>query len=89
MKQSVFNLGGISFGILDKTINQIKYKTNYVIIGKVDFVSNQNLSIWKQHKTTLILHPKCTYKTKKFIKNNYPLDLIYDIKEEGAFIFSF
>lgn len=89
LKTPVFKLNETTFSILDSAVSVNKYRTNYVIVGKSGFISKEMLKEWRKAKTILILHPKCGYKTLKYITKNYPKKLIYDIKNNGAFIFSF
>jgi len=89
LKIPIFKLKETTFSILDTSVCQNKYTTNYVILGEIPFLSSEVLTKWKEKETILVLHPKCSYKTVKYLSKNYPKKLIYNIKKRGAFIFSF
>ena len=48
-------------------INEKNYNTDFVLIGKIGFLTKEILNSWKRNSTTLILHQKCNYKTKNYI----------------------
>ena len=50
----------------------IAYKTDYVVIGKVDYINNLLLKEWKENKSKIILQNQVPYNTRRFIKKNYP-----------------
>lgn len=89
LPSSIFKVNSTSFSILDKEIESMIYKTNYVIIGDNNYISKKTLEAFEKNQCILIIHSKCKYKLRKFIKSNYQNKLIYDVKQEGAFIFSF
>jgi len=66
-----------------------KYLTDFIIVSDVKYVSSYVLKKWTLNKSQLILHPKIKYNVKKMLLNEYPIELIYDIKSKGAFSFSF
>lgn len=89
LKSPILNFKNKTYSLLNKDINQEIYLTDYVIIGETEYISESSLNQWKLNQTTLIIHPKCDYKVRGFLKKNYPENLLYLISEKGAFISSF
>jgi len=69
--------------------NSLKHLTDFIIVSNVITVSSVLIKKWEQNRSKLILHPKIKYRIKQKILKEYPIELIHDMKEEGAFIFSF
>ncbi len=86
-KYSVLNIGKTTLSIINHS-NQL-YVTDFVIINSVERLDKNYLKIIQKHQSTLIISNKCSYQLKTYIKKNYPNQLIYDLKQDGAFIFSF
>ncbi len=87
LKHNVLNIGKTTWSILNHS-KQL-YVTDFVIIGAVNKIDKNYLEALKNCSATLIISNNCSYNVKKRITKNYPVDLIFDLKEKGAFIFSF
>lgn len=86
-KFNVLNIGKTTLSILNHS-NQL-YVSDFVIINSVEILDKSYLKTTQKHQSTLILSNKCSYQLKTYIKKNYPNQLIHDLKQDGAFIFSF
>jgi len=89
IKSSILKLKNKTISICNNKKNQKYYKTDYVLIGDIGYINNLGLSVWQNNETVLIIHQKCNYKTRNFLKLNYPKHLLHDLKLDGAFTFSF
>ncbi len=84
---SVFLLDSKSFSVCNEKANF--FSTDFIIISNVDRISSYITEKWKSNECVLILHPLIKYKVKQKLMNEYPIELIYDIKKKGAFTFCF
>ncbi len=87
LKHNVLNIGKTTWSILNHS-KQL-YVTDFVIIGAVNKIDKNYLEALKNCSATLIISNNCSYNAKKYIIESYPNKLIFDLKEKGAFIFSF
>ena len=89
---SIFNNSVLNFDSLTLSVASKEscfMQTNYVIVTDVVNVSDSVLDNWKRHKSVLILHPSIKYWVKSKIMKEYPELLVFNMKEKGAFTFSF
>ena len=70
--------------IVNATTNSFPI-TSHVILYKTTYIDQEILKSWAEHGTQLILHPDLSYKAAQFCKKTYPENLIFDMREEGAF----
>jgi len=63
--------------------------TDFVVVSDCKKISNSVIVEWLAKRSVLILHPSITYYIKRKLVNEYPKELIYDMKEKGAFTFVF
>jgi len=89
LPSKIINLNGFSLSILDNKINTNNYITDIVVIGNINFINQDYLKLLNENNSKLIIHPLCRNNIKKIIKNTYNTSLTWDIKQQGAFIFSF
>jgi competence protein ComEC len=88
-KTPIIDLNKKSLSIISKNICSKYYKTDFVLIGEINYINKDCLLEWQRNKTVLVLHQKCNYYTRNYIKQNYPHQLLHDLKQDGAFTFSF
>jgi len=62
---------------------------DFIIVSDVQKIHDYTIRQWRLNKSVLIIHPSIKYYVKRKLLKEYPSQLIYDIKNEGAFIFSF
>jgi len=87
MNESTLLVNDNTFSVLSNQSNV--YLSDYIIVSDIEYVSDNLIKQWLANKSRLILHPKIKYYIKKKIIESYPDELYYDIKNKGAFIFSF
>lgn len=63
--------------------------TDFVVVSDVERIPKYILEKWKIKGTKLIIHPSVKYGVNKYLTNQFPKELIYSIKNEGAFSFYF
>jgi len=63
--------------------------TDFIVVSDVQKIHDYTIRQWRLNKSVLIIHPSIKYYVKRKLLKEYPSQLIYDIKNEGAFIFSF
>jgi len=86
-KNSILKLKTKTVSICNK--NSIAVMADFIIVSDVQKIHDYTIRQWRLNKSVLIIHPSIKYYVKRKLLKEYPSQLIYDIKNEGAFIFSF
>jgi len=86
-KNSILKLKTNTISVFNE--NSIAVMTDFVVVSDVQKIRDYTIRQWRLNKSVLIIHPSIKYYVKRKLLKEYPSQLIYDIKNEGAFIFSF
>ncbi len=84
----VFKLNHARFLILNKTESKLPI-TDFVILDQIRFINNDIILEWIKRNTILIIHPNLNWRLKSYLKQRIQPANIYDISENGAFIYPF
>ena len=85
----IFNLNSKSFLILNNLDSSKIILTDYVILDRINFISEDLINDWNKTGAFIILHPNLKYGVKQFVKQKIPDQLLFDISKRGAFRFNF
>jgi len=69
--------------------NSIAVMSDFIVVSDIQRIHDYTIKQWVLNKSVLIIHPSIKYYVKRKLLKEYPSQLIHDIKNEGAFIFSF